>query len=161
VTRNAGWAASCGNLAGMRPIPLRPDPDSVRVLALRSLARAAIAVGRRALDGGATPSARSLPDFLRDRGWDDDRVAGIVTRTASNPAMLGDPQWAGELGGVATSFLASLVPMSAGAQLLGACFSLAFDGRAAIRLPALSGTAAQRAEWVADGAPIRVLQLAS
>jgi hypothetical protein len=137
-------------------IPLRPDRDSIRDLSMRSLSRAAIAVAQRAYDGGMTPSIKSPDDFLRQRGWEGDRVAGLLTKAASAPAMTTTAGWAAELATVAMSYLASLRPMSAAAQLLAQCLQISLDGVAQVKLPAID---AGSANFVAQGAPIRVLKM--
>jgi hypothetical protein len=138
------------------PIPLRPDPTGIRELSMRSLSRAAVAIGLQALDGGLTPSQLSPADFMRRRDWETDRVGMLVTRAASSPAMLGTSGWATELGTVALAFLETLKPMSAGAQLLGQALSVSFDSAAQVRLPSITPGSAQ---FVAEGQPIRVSQL--
>jgi hypothetical protein len=137
-------------------IPLIADPDGVRSLHLRALSRAALAVADRALDGGSMPSTRSTEDFLRRRGWEGDRIAMMVARAATAPALTTQAGWAQELAGVALAFLTTLKPMSAGAEFLAQCLRLDLSGIASLTLPALN---AGQAGWVAEGAPIRVLRM--
>jgi hypothetical protein len=130
--------------------------DSIRALSLRSLSRAAIATGMRAFDGGSMPSAASNADFLRRRGWDGDRVASTLVRTAVGPATTSTPAWAGELGHVALALIESLKPQSAGAQLLAQALQISLDGLAQVRLPLIRPSPAT---FVKQGDPIRVSQL--
>jgi capsid protein len=141
-------------------LPADYHPDSVRELSMRSLARACIAIGQRTHSGvpGMSGASPLLPnDILRARGWDDDRVAKLVIRAATSPATTTTTGWAAELATVAMAFLASLRPMSAGADLLGQCLSLSFGAAAQIRLPTINPAGA--ATFVSEGQPIRVSQL--
>jgi hypothetical protein len=133
-----------------RGLPLRVDRDAARDTAVASLVRAAIVAGQRAFNFD-----RNIPtdNIIRERNWNDDRTLGMLVRAATAPAMTTQPGWAAELSHVAQSFLRTLVPMSAAAQLLDACLSLRFDRTAKITLPIITpGTA----EFVAEGQPIRV-----
>jgi hypothetical protein len=135
------------------PIPLKPDPNSIRELSMRSLTRAVIGVALKAHDSGMTPSPLAPEDFLQQRGWENDRVGKLICRSAVNPAMTSTAGWAAELGIVAQAFLETLKPMSAAAQLLGQCLSVSFNRAVSIRLPSIAPGSAQ---FVAEGAPIRV-----
>jgi hypothetical protein len=112
----------------------------------RSLVRAAIATAQRTLDGGVQP-----PDYLRRR-WADDPRAALVLRAASSPAMTTTTGWAAEIAHAVVSFLGLLVPVSAGAELLGRGLQLRFDGVASISLPTIS---LGQAGFVGQGKPIR------
>ena len=136
-----------------QPIPLRLDPDRLERDALRSLSRAAIAVGSRVFDDNL-PTA----DLLKRRSWGEDRTANLLTRSSVTPAMTSQAGWAAELAHVSQAFLRTLTPMSAAAQLLEACLTLRFDGADKISLPNI---ALGSATWVAEGAPIRVLTVPS
>ncbi len=144
-------------LAGMNAprtgIPLRADPHAVRDDAVRSLVRAAIVVGRAVFDHN---EPRKVEDFVRQKGWADDRAAGILTRAASGPALTSQAGWAKELATVAQAFLRTLVPMSAAAQLLDQAIALSFNGTAKITLPTITPGSAS---WVAEGQPIGVSQM--
>jgi Phage capsid family len=119
-----------------RPIPLRPDPDALRVRAVRSLARAAIAAASYKLDS------------TRPRQWRDDADVQFVLRTATSPTSLTS---AASLAPITTQFLASLMPLSAGAQLLDMGVGLTFDGMGSISLPTISTI---YADWVAENSAI-------
>ena len=86
--------------------------------------------------------------MLRQHGWEDDRVAKLITRGAVTPTTVAD---AGALAVTAMAFLQSLQPASAGAELLGRGLTLKFDRAAAISLPTLTPT---EAKFVAENAPI-------
>jgi hypothetical protein len=133
----------------MSPIPLRPDPSAARAAALASLSRASLAIARAAMDKSVQAS-----DLAR-RSWPNDRTAvEIVTRAASSPATLSNPTWAGALAATATAYLAALVPVSAGADLLQRGIQLSFDGSGKIVVP---GIVMPGAGFVQAGAPIPVV----
>jgi hypothetical protein len=134
------------------PIPLRPDPDAVREQAVTTLTRAAIAVARGAFDRNTRPA-----DYARKTwGSNESRAVDLVLRAASSPAMTTTSGWASELAQVTIMFLASLVPQSAGADLLGRGLQVRFDGRAAVQLPTIA--LGQGATFVGQGKPIGVAQ---
>jgi hypothetical protein len=110
---------------------------------MRSLSRAAIAT---ALGNNIT-----RPDtVLRQRGWEDDRVACLLTRSPQSPTSLAD---AAGLTQVAYAYFAALVPLSAGAAVLQRALGVSLDGIASISLPTL---APGIAGFIADGAAIPV-----
>jgi hypothetical protein len=123
---------------------------------MRSLSRAATAVALHAFDG--VPSNREVGDFLRAKGWEDDRIAGLLTRATSAPALASQAQWAGEFATVTLAFLESLKPMSAAAQLIGQSLRLDLGNAASLKLPAID---AGSAGWTAEGQPIRVVKMIS
>jgi hypothetical protein len=112
-----------------RPIPLRPDPSALRDDAVRSLVRAAIAIGLNARDRNVSPSA-----ILR-RQWGDDRTAELVLRAAVQPATLAGNSALTQVG---YAFLDALVPMSAGAALLQKGIELSLDGLASVHIPGIA-----------------------
>jgi Phage capsid family len=113
--------------------------------ALRSLVRAVIATANGTLDRqGLRPHAYA------ERAWPHDRDVPVLLRTAVAPIALAD---APALAQVQVAFLAALVPLSAGADLLGRALSLRFDGAASINVP---GIAPPVANFVAEMAPIPV-----
>jgi hypothetical protein len=139
----------------LSPIPLRPDPTALSRTAMRSLVRAAIAESVRVFEKDRSGGMPSSAEVLKRRGWQDDRLAGILTRAASTPAMPTQAGWAQELAAVSYALLEALTPMSAAAQLLAAGLNLQFGNAGTILVPGLgTGTAA----WVAEGNPIRVVQ---
>jgi hypothetical protein len=123
-------------------IPLVPDKDARRVAAVRSLTRAALATGVAALE-----RTTRAADYVRQT-WEGDHVADMVLRAAVSPATLAGNA---ALAHVSVAFLESLVPMSAGADLLNRGIGLNFAGAASIRVP---GIAIPTTDFVAEGAPI-------
>ncbi|MGY8682464.1 phage major capsid protein [Bradyrhizobium sp. UFLA05-153] len=79
-----------------------------------------------------------------------------VTRGAVAPASLAPPAWAGALGLTGMDFLADLVGLSAGADLLRRCLQVSLDNRAKALLPAI---APGEAGFVAELQPAPVVQL--
>ena len=66
-----------------------------------------------------------------------------LVRSATTPAMTTQSGWAEELATVSQAFLASLVPLSAGADLLRRCLQVSFGRAATIMLPAINPGAAK------------------
>jgi hypothetical protein len=128
------------------PYPLRPDPSAARSAAVTSLARAAIAASMAALDRRV-----SITRFA-ERTWPNDRDVPLLLRAAVPPASTTS---ATTLTHIALHFFASLVPVSAGAQLLNRGLQLTFDHYNAISLP---GITAITADFVGQGQPIPVVQ---
>jgi hypothetical protein len=123
-------------------VPLVADPSALHELGLCSLARAAIATATAALTGTRSDAV------LRTRGWDDDRGARMVMRAPTAPLTIAD---AGVLAQTSSSFLAALVPLSAGAAVLTRALGVSFDGIAQINLPMLAPGVAG---FVPEGGPI-------
>lgn len=121
------------------PEDLRKQPAE----ASRSLARAAIAVSRAALD----PTRITPPGFI-SRQWPDDRSALLFTRAAIDPMPLVP---GGPLAQISYHFIASLQGVSAAAALIAKSLALSWDGVAQISVPALR---LPHAAFVAQGAPI-------
>jgi hypothetical protein len=115
--------------------------------AVASLARAAVCIGLQSLD----PDPKAIETLVRARGWDDDRAAGFLTRAAASPATTTTTGWAKELAGVATAFLAALVPASAGADLLSRALQVSFGRAASLTLPPMTPGLAS---FVGEGTPI-------
>src|SRR5262245_18235017 len=127
-----------------RPIPLRPDFDSLNAASVRSLARTVIATSLAALDKNTRPS-----DHARRY---DDRDLNLILRAAVSPHSLSNsPQMAQ----VRVAFLDALRPMSAGAALLARGVGLNFAGAAQINVPSVSVPYAQ---FVGEGKTIPVTQ---
>jgi Phage capsid family len=80
------------------------------------------------------------------------RNADLILRAAVSPTALST---AGPLAQVSVAFLATLVPVSAGADLLSRGIGLNFSGKASINVP---GIQVPTADFVAEGAPIPVVQ---
>jgi hypothetical protein len=132
-----------------QPIPLRPDPGARRDAVITSLVRASIAAAHNAFD----KNVRAVEYAKQHWGSVEARSVELVTRAASAPAMTTTTGWAAELAHVATQFIASLVPQSAGADLLGRGLQLRFDGLASISLPTI--TQGQAAFEAISGCPAR------
>src|SRR5262249_38326189 len=125
------------------PEDLHRNGNRARDAAVASLVRGVIAIGLGALDKSVRPS-----EFARK--WDDARVP-LVLRAAVSPAtMAGTPAPAT----VAAAFLETLVPLSAGADLLGRGIGLNFAGAASIKMP---GITVPVADFVGEMQPIPVV----
>jgi hypothetical protein len=92
------------------------------------------------------------PDEVARSLWGDDRDVALVLRAAVSPTTIAG---APGLAQIAKAFLTTLVPMSAGADLLARGIELNFDGVAQITLP---GIAIPTADFVGEGMPIPVVQ---
>jgi hypothetical protein len=113
------------------------------------------------------PAPRSAPRNALDKNtsaveharrmWGDDggRGAMAILKSASSPALTSTPSWAGLYAHVVPMFLASLVPQSAGADLLARGLQLSFDGAGAIQLPLIGRVPAG---FVGESKPIPVVQ---
>jgi hypothetical protein len=106
-----------------------------------ALTRAAIAIGLGTLDKQTYPE-----DYIK-RTWDD-HLANMVLRAATAPATLAGNA---ALARVAVAFLETLVPLSAGADLLRRGLGLNFSGAASVHVP---GITIPNADFVGEGAPI-------
>jgi hypothetical protein len=125
-----------------RGISLRPDPDALARNVLRSLARAAIHVGRNA--GKRT---------IEKHPWPEDRAAiDWLTRAPVSPASMAGST---ALTHVQLNFLPSLIPVSAAAAVLVRTVQLSLDGVASVSCPAVS---LPTAGWIGEGQAIPVLQ---
>jgi hypothetical protein len=109
---------------------------------VRSLARAAIATSIHRLD-------KTVKNYA-ERRWPQDKDVGLILRGASPPASTAS---AAAISPVVPAFLASLIPMSAGAALLQEGIVLRWDNAGAITLPNITGIAA---DWVSEGSPIPI-----
>ena len=118
-------------------LKMRARPDA----AVTALARAAIGVGVAALDKQTHPG-----DYVR-RTWDD-HLADMVLRAVVVPTALAGNT---ALARVSVAFLETLVPLSAGADLLLRGLGLNFNGAASIRVP---GITIPTADFVGEGTPI-------
>jgi hypothetical protein len=113
------------------------------------LVRAAIATGLGALDRNAPGKSRHEHAARR---FGNDHALNLVLRAASQPATLaGNPV----LAHVVVEYLKALTPISAGADLLTRGVGLNFNGAAQLNVP---GIAIPTADFVAEGAPIPVVQ---
>jgi hypothetical protein len=142
-------------MAGMvRYSPIKPNYAAAVMrddAAMGTLVRSVITAANAKFNPSVTTDT-----FVRRR-WGEGEVANIaqVLRAASAPAMTSTTGWAKELGQTTFAFLANLVPLSAGADLLGRSgLQLTFDGANAISIPNVT---APLADFVAQGAPIPVV----
>ncbi|MCP3471408.1 phage major capsid protein [Bradyrhizobium sp. CCGUVB1N3] len=112
-------------------------------------------------------TARTLARLRRSKAadvaaelWPNDRsLEHLLTRAASNPAMVSVPGWAAELSQrYVSDAIQALGPASSAAQILRKCLVLSFDGYGSISAP---GFVAEygNAGFVAEGQPIPVRQL--
>jgi hypothetical protein len=135
------------------PIPLRPDPFALHAKTMRSLTRAAIAVGQ-----AKTSGSRYLADRLANGLWPDDKDAHLIARAATSPHTIAST------GALATTVMAdviaTLAPTAAGARLLHEGLVVSFGRAATISVPSFEA-AAGNASFVAEGQPIPVRQLNS
>ena len=136
-------------------VPLRPDWASYRergtMEAMATLTRSVLVAANSKLNPNEVTAS-----FVR-RHWGDGELERIapVLRAASAPATTSQPGWAAELAQTTTlAFLANLVPLSAGADLLSRALSLSFDGAAVINIPNVSTPVC---DFVGQGAPIPVV----
>jgi hypothetical protein len=137
-----------------KPISFRADPDALRDSAIRSLCRSAVAIGRGVFE---TLPPRDIANSLWGR--EASRDLSLVMRGATAPAMTTTTGWAAEVAHVTQQFLATLVPASAAADLLGRGLQLNFAGNATISLPAIN--LAPAAGFAGQGKPIAVTQYTS
>jgi hypothetical protein len=136
-----------------RPIPLRPDPAALDRWALNTLTRSVIVLARSKLDTAIKPS-----EFTRQHWIDEAKAIDWMTRATSTAAQTTTAGWAAELAHVVLTFLPSLIPISAGANLLSRGLQLEFDGARAISLPLITPG---QATFVAEGKAIPVVQYAT
>jgi hypothetical protein len=111
------------------------------------LVRACIALSAGTLD-------KSMSAARYAKRWDD-RNVDLILRAAVSPTTVAS---APALAHVAVSFLETLTPMSAGADLLARGIGLNFDGAAQINVPAIS---IPTGGFVSEGAPIPALTAVS
>jgi len=121
--------------------PLVPE-DVIRAQPIRPLVRAVIATAL------ASMRKPNLPDRVARELWGNDRNVELVLRAAVSPTTLSSAPGVAQ---IAQAFLATLVPVSAGADLLGRGVQLSFDGAAQISLPALT---TPTADFVGEGQSI-------
>jgi hypothetical protein len=116
-------------------IPLRPDVDALRQANVVNLMRHCFRAANRAINPAET-------------------------RAATGPATTTGSGWAAPLAPtVVSDFMASLVPLSAGARLLEAAPRVSLDGVGALLFPRRSGAiSATAVPWVVEGDPAPVLQ---
>jgi hypothetical protein len=131
------------------PSVLREYPGAMQHAAVSSIVRSCIAIARGKLYTAERPAA-----YVKSR-WPGDRTTDLVMRAATAPASPGAAGWAQELAQITTQFLASLVPVSAGANLLARGVQLNLDGAGLISMPLISQSAAT---FVRAGGSIPVRQ---
>jgi hypothetical protein len=112
-------------------IPLRPDVGAMRSSNVTALMRACFAAANREINPHTTRSAT---------------VPASTTGSALAPTVVSD-------------FVASLVPLSAGARLIEAAPRVSLDGAGSLLFPRRSGAiSATAVPWVTEGDPAPVLQ---
>jgi hypothetical protein len=132
-------------------IPLVPSPNIARERGLTALTRACIATAARAADNNVRPG-----DYAR-RTWGAEAASvELILRAATSPAQPTTAGWAQELAHVTLTFLASLVGVSAGADLLSRATQVRFDGNVGVTFPNITTTTAG---FIGSGKPIPVAQL--
>jgi len=126
------------------------DLRSSRAPRLTTLTRAVITAANTHLDPNTTSET-----FVRRR-WGSAATDSVATflRATSAPASTATTGWAKELGQTTQAFLANLVPLSAGADLLGRGLQLTFDGSNVVNIPNVT---APLADFVGQNAPIPVV----
>jgi hypothetical protein len=131
-------------------VPLRPAAEALADMQIAALTRACITTAAGKFDPSLRRSA-----FVRSRWGDEAPAVETVLRAASAPATTFTTGWAKELAPVVSVFLASLQPVSAGADLLARAIGLSFDGAKTINVPAVT---VPLADFVGENAPIPVVQ---
>jgi hypothetical protein len=116
---------------------------------MQSLVRSVITIAAGKLNPETPPR-----EFLEHRWGEEARSIETVIRAASSPAMTSVPQWAGMWATTTQAFVAALVGVSAGADLLRRALSLRLDGVGTINIPAL---AVPLADFVGESALIPVV----
>jgi hypothetical protein len=103
---------------------------AINEMAMDSLVRACIVTANNKLNPG------NPRNFAASRwGSEEARNVDAVIKAASAPASTSTAGWAKELSPVVQAFLANLVPLSAGADLLSRVLGLNFDGAGSISIP--------------------------
>jgi hypothetical protein len=140
----------------MRPLvpeDISPAADRKRDEVMRTLVRSVISAA------GTIDHSRSPQEFARQRwGTEVARSVDYLIRGAVSPATTTTVGWATELAPITLMFLASLRPVSAGADVLARGLQLRFNGAASILLPTITTQAAQ---FVGEGKPIPIAQFQS
>jgi hypothetical protein len=123
---------------------------AVRAMAMDTLIRACIVTAHGKLNPNSSTRA-----FASGR-WGSEEAHNVenVLKAASAPAATSTVGWAKELSPIVVAFLTNLVPMSAGADLLGRALGLSFDGAGQINLPMVT---TPLADFVGEGQPIPVV----
>jgi len=133
-----------------RPFPL---PEDLNIERPNPIYRAACAHLRAYLTG-------EKPIEVARAMFGQDRRTDLILRAATEPAALGTPGWAPELGrSVIYDVIADAVSVSAGAELIGRGLQLNLDGVSEYRVPARALTAAAAGKWVGENEAVPVRQL--
>jgi hypothetical protein len=125
--------------------PLVPE-DLRRVAPAQPITRAVIATAL------AATRAVNHPIEVARELFGNDRDVELVLRAAVSPGTIANTP---ALTQIAKTFLTALIPVSAGADLLGRGIGLSFDGAASISLPNI---AVPTSDFVSESAPIPVVQ---
>jgi hypothetical protein len=118
--------------------------------AMSTLVRSVISIAAGRIEPHTTTE-----NFIRRR-WGNSDTGGIsmMVKAASAPALTSSAGWAKELSHTTLAFLSSLVPLSAGADLLSRGLQLTFDGANTINI---STATVPLGDFVAEGQPIPVV----
>src|SRR5262249_46525253 len=83
----------------------------------------------------------------------------LVLRSASSPATLGSPTWAGALAQqTINDQIAAIADLFAAADVLGRGTQVSFDGAGTVRFPGRAVAAVDAGNWLGEGSPIPVRQ---
>ena len=116
--------------------------------------RAAAATVRGFVDGVA-------PELVARAQWPDDQVTPILLRATSTQAVTTDPSWAGPLASLSVSeAIEEIVAMSAIGRVMQNALRVDLGRYAAVVVPGRITNAADAGQWVVEGNPIPVRQLA-
>jgi hypothetical protein len=134
-------------------IPLRPDYGAAR-------GRGGDLFVKAVVSHLAAAHLNDFPEHIAASYYPKDYAVAELTRAAVVPASVTGSGWADTLAQTSVAdFMISIGPQSAGSALLRRGISLEFANNAAIRVPAIT-TSAAPAGFVTEGSPIPVRQLA-
>jgi len=128
-----------------RPIPFRMDRDALHRGNMRSLSRAALAIGLRGLS--RTQHGNTIDALLSE-----DRNADLLVKASTSPTTLANTP---ALQGIALALVDALIPVSASAALIARSLRLQWDNNAQVKVPNLT---VPPAAWLGEGTMIPVLQ---
>jgi hypothetical protein len=139
-----------------RPFPLPEDLGKQRTRPAFHLYRAAACHVRAHFE-------KTNPERIAKTLFRDDQVTPLVLRAASNPATVGDANWASALAReVIDDTIAAAASLSAAADVINRGTRVNFDSAGSIRIPGRTFAAsnADAGNWVGEGQPIPVKPLA-
>lgn len=140
------------------PIPVRPLTETRTIQPGRSLTRAAVATA--IMQAASSGNRKDAAAIVRERWAGDDVAGALVTRTATGPATVATPSWAGVVAAQAVGdFVAKLAPLSAAAEVFARAVKVDLSGVGSLLIPVrASPPAAADVGWVAEGEAIPVQQ---